>query len=78
MLCNWIGLNEYRISQLVRIGSDIRVQFPSSYWLINFSNFYGTLFKSGSQPLAAFQKSSVKIQEIYQPTVRKRLKFKIE
>jgi hypothetical protein len=34
-----------------------------------------TLLKSGRQLLAAFEKRFAKIEEIYKPTGRKRLKF---
>jgi hypothetical protein len=57
---------------------DSRVQFPSSYWLVNFSNLHRRIWKSGKPPLAAFQKSFVKIREMYQPVGRKRLKFTTE
>jgi hypothetical protein len=44
----------------------------------NLSNLHRTLLKNGRQPLAAFQKSFVKIREMYKPIRRKRLKFKTE
>jgi hypothetical protein len=57
---------------------DSKEQFPFSYWLIYFSDLHRTLLKSGSQLLAAFQKSLVEIWEMYKPIGRKELNFKRE
>jgi hypothetical protein len=55
-----------------------KVLLLSSYWLILFSDLLITILKNGRQLLAAFQKSFVKIWEIYQPIERQELKFKRE
>jgi hypothetical protein len=44
---------------------DRRVQFLLSYWLMNSSDLHRTLLKNGRQRLADFQKSFVKIREMY-------------
>jgi hypothetical protein len=49
---------------------DIRVKFPSSYWLIYLSDLHRTPSKSGKQPLATFPKNFVMIWEMYQPIGR--------
>jgi hypothetical protein len=46
---------------------DRNVQFPSSYMLIDFSDLHRTLLKCGRKQLAAFQKSFMKIREMWRP-----------
>jgi hypothetical protein len=54
------------------------VGFPSSYWLMLFSDLHRTLLKSDLKLLASFQKGFLKIRKMFQPIGREGLQFKRE